>query len=51
MLVNERAVLPQLKQPGFFIERISNNANATICNFKERSIAENLVTITMPKDR
>ena len=49
MLVNEGAVLPQPKQPGFFIERSSHNADANLIN--EVSHTENLVTIAMPQAR
>jgi hypothetical protein len=50
MLVNEEAILPQPKEPGFFIERSSNNANAALIN--EVSHSETLVTvITMPQAR
>ena len=46
-LTNEEAILPQPKQPGFFIERSSGNAGALSRN--EESSTENAVTITMPE--
>nr|POF24217.1 g-type lectin s-receptor-like serine/threonine-protein kinase [Quercus suber] len=49
MLMNEEAILPQPKQPGFFIERSPSNSGATSRN--EESNIENAVTITMPEAR
>ncbi|XP_075669802.1 G-type lectin S-receptor-like serine/threonine-protein kinase At4g27290 [Castanea sativa] len=49
MLTNAEAILPEPKQPGFFIERSSSNAGATSRN--EESSIENAVTITMPEAR
>jgi hypothetical protein len=49
MLVNEGAVLPQPKQPGFFIERSSSNADTKSRN--EESCTENTLTITMLEAR
>ncbi|XP_030931836.1 G-type lectin S-receptor-like serine/threonine-protein kinase SD1-1 [Quercus lobata] len=49
MLTNEEAILPQPKQPGFFIERSSGNAGALSRN--EESSTENAVTITLPEAR
>ena len=44
MLTNEEAILPQPKQPGFFIERNPSNSGAILRN--EESNIENAVTIT-----
>ncbi|KAM3731653.1 hypothetical protein ACB098_12G180500 [Castanea mollissima] len=49
MLTNEEAILPQPKQPGFFIERSPSNSGAILRN--EESNIENAVTITMPEAR
>ena len=49
MLMNEEAILPQHKQPGFFMERTPNNSGAILRN--EESNIENAVTITIPKAR
>ena len=49
MLTNEEAILPQPKQPGFFIERSPSNSGAILRN--EESNMENAVTITMPEAR
>nr|POE76831.1 g-type lectin s-receptor-like serine/threonine-protein kinase [Quercus suber] len=49
MLTNEEAILPQPKQPGFFIERSPSNSGAILRN--EESDIENAVTITMPEAR
>nr|POE76379.1 receptor-like serine/threonine-protein kinase sd1-8 [Quercus suber] len=49
MLTNEEAILPQPKQPGFFVERSSGNAGALSRN--EESNTENAVTITLPEAR
>ena len=49
MLTNEEAILPQPKQPGFFIERSPSNSGAILRN--EESNIENTITITMPKAR
>ena len=49
MLTNEEAILPQPKQPGFFIERSPNNSGAISRNGE--SSTENVVTITMPEAR
>ena len=49
MLTNEEAILPQPKQPGFFIERSSGNAGPLSRN--EESNTENAVTITLPEAR
>ena len=46
MLTNEEAILPQPKQPGFFIERSPSTSGAILRN--EESNIENAVTITMP---
>ena len=47
MLSNEGVKLPQPKQPGFFIERSSNNVNqSSISGDNEESPSENGVTIT-----
>lgn len=47
MLANEGLKLPQPKQPGFFIERSSNNVNqGSISGNNEESISENGLTIT-----
>ncbi|KAL4597318.1 hypothetical protein ACB092_12G224100 [Castanea dentata] len=49
MLTNEEAILPQPKQPGFFIERSPSNSGAILRN--EESNIENAVTITMVEAR
>ncbi|XP_050252864.1 G-type lectin S-receptor-like serine/threonine-protein kinase At4g27290 isoform X1 [Quercus robur] len=49
MLTNEEAILPQPKQPGFFIEISPSNSGAILRN--EESNIENAVTITMPEAR
>ncbi|XP_075650674.1 G-type lectin S-receptor-like serine/threonine-protein kinase At4g27290 isoform X2 [Castanea sativa] len=49
MLTNEEAILPQPKQPGFFIERSPSNSGAMLRN--EESNIDNAVTITMPEAR
>ena len=49
MLTNEEAILPQPKQPGFFIERSSSNADTKSRN--EESCTENTLTITMLEAR
>ena len=49
MLRNEEAILPQPKQPGFFIERSLNDSGAI--SRIEESNTENAVTITMPEAR
>ena len=47
MLANKGVELPQPKQPGFFIERSSDNVNqSTIPANSEESHSENGVTIT-----
>ena len=48
-LTNEEAILPQPKQPGFFIERSLNDSGAI--SRIEESNTENAVTITMPEAR
>ena len=48
-LTNEEAILPQPKQPGFFIERSPNNSGAISRNGE--SSTKNVVTITMPEAR
>ena len=49
MLTNEEAILPQPKQPSFFIERSPNNSGAISRNGEPNT--ENAVTITMPEAR
>ena len=49
MLTNEEAIVPQPKQPGFFIEISPSNSSAILRN--EESNIENAVTITMPEAR
>ncbi|KAM3683873.1 hypothetical protein ACJW31_12G182000 [Castanea mollissima] len=49
MLTNEEAILPQPKQPGFFMERSPSNSGAMLRN--EESNIDNAVTITMPEAR
>ena len=49
MLTNAEVILPEPKQPGFFIERSSSNAGTTSRN--EEASIENVVTITMPEAR
>ncbi|KAM4077951.1 hypothetical protein ACJW30_12G179000 [Castanea mollissima] len=49
MLTNEEAILPQPKQPGFFMERSPSNSGAVLRN--EESNIDNAVTITMPEAR
>ena len=49
MLTNEEAILPQPKQPGFFIERSPNNLGAILRN--EECNIENAVTINMLEAR
>lgn len=44
MLENEGTILPQPKQPGFFIERSSNDENSTPKN--EETGSQNSVTMT-----
>ena len=43
MLTNEEAILPQPKQPGFFIERSSSNADTKSRN--EESCTENTLSL------
>ncbi|GMN64563.1 hypothetical protein TIFTF001_033631 [Ficus carica] len=50
MLENEEAILPQPKQPGFFVERSSAN-NGSTSRINEDSHSENVVTMTIPIGR
>ena len=49
MLTNEEAILPQPKQPGFFVEISPSNSGAIFRN--EESNRENTVTIPMLEAR
>ncbi|KAK3424244.1 hypothetical protein EUGRSUZ_F01049 [Eucalyptus grandis] len=49
MLVNEEAIVPQPKQPGFFKERGLSSTEAS--STREESYTGNIVTITMPEGR
>ncbi|GMN64559.1 hypothetical protein TIFTF001_033632 [Ficus carica] len=49
MLENEGTTLPQPKQPGFFIERSSDDGGST--SRTEDSNSENIVSTTMPSGR
>ncbi|KAF8024019.1 hypothetical protein BT93_F1274 [Corymbia citriodora subsp. variegata] len=49
MLVNEEAILPQPKQPGFFKERGPSSTEES--SIREESCTRNIVTITMPEGR
>ena len=50
MLENEGAVLPQPKQPGFFVERSSSDDGSSSLTDQE-SYSENVASITMPCGR
>ncbi|KAI6687380.1 hypothetical protein NL676_024208, partial [Syzygium grande] len=49
MLANEEAILPQPKQPGFFMERVPPSIEAS--SMREELCTRNIVTITMPEGR
>ncbi|KAL3733650.1 hypothetical protein ACJRO7_023077 [Eucalyptus globulus] len=49
MLANEEAILPQPKQPGFFMERVPSSTEASL--IREDLYTRNIVTITMPEGR
>ncbi|KAF8024022.1 hypothetical protein BT93_F1276 [Corymbia citriodora subsp. variegata] len=49
MLANEEAILPQPKQPGFFMERVPSSTEASL--IREELYTRNIVTITMPEGR
>ncbi|KAF8023940.1 hypothetical protein BT93_F1213 [Corymbia citriodora subsp. variegata] len=49
MLANEEAILPQPKQPGFFMERVPSSTEASL--IREELYTRNIVTITMLEGR
>ncbi|KAK3424233.1 hypothetical protein EUGRSUZ_F01035 [Eucalyptus grandis] len=49
MLANEEAILPQPKQPSFFMERVPSSTEASL--IREDLYTRNIVTITMPEGR
>ncbi|KAI6687388.1 hypothetical protein NL676_024216, partial [Syzygium grande] len=49
MLANEEAILPQPKQPGFFMERLPSSTGTS--SIREELGTRNIVTITMPEGR
>ncbi|GMN64564.1 hypothetical protein TIFTF001_033623 [Ficus carica] len=51
MLENDGAVLPEPKQPGFFVERSSNDEGSSTSFIDQDSHSENVVTNTMPYGR
>ena len=51
MLENDGAVLPEPKQPGFFVERSSGDVSSSTSLIDQDSHSENVVTNTMPYGR
>ncbi|GMN73904.1 hypothetical protein TIFTF001_055381 [Ficus carica] len=51
MLENDGAVLPEPKQPGFFVERSSGDVSSSTSLIDQDSHSENVATTTMPYGR